>query len=692
MYLARGGFEPAAPMLNSVVTDEEARAEAATEGAQTTGALAPAEAKAPEAEADETAAKPFAAVARRYDALTTRKLAILAVCALVGIGLIWRVKPHEIGDFVRFSINAKEAQVRSDQVMRDWKIDPASYRHAATTTFSFDPSANEYLRRAVGVNGANQIYKEQVPLAYWAVRYFRDSQKEEYLVVLLPDGGLHSVHHTLDDDAPGATLTKEDAQARAGTYLRREKHLDLTQWKVVEAQSEKQVHRTDHHFVWEQIAPLATAPGASAPAHVRVQLDVQGDEVSGYKIFVYVPEDWERNESESTLAGTAQRVGFILFLAGLGLTVLVIFFRNLKHPEMSAMTWRRMAKWSVWVLVAAALKFMNSTSQYWSLYDTKLPLKIYVGTVAIGLTLGSVLLYTVTFFVFGLAWFLLSRAFGKEQLPHWNGMPANYYRDALCIALLGAAAWIGFQRLPSLLWRAPLLQHSVPAAVPTALDGRWPGLSAIASAVILGFLLTALLCLAAGFLADCLRSRWPARGACRRAGGAGRERICERRIIRAWRGADALDAGGDLVGCDAIGALQSHGIFSAAYASGAGGKRRTTAATAEPILPRERLRDRRIRRAAARVAGGGLATGHLRRGPGRKMMVEPEPSPAPISRARQWGEYVLAILAGNIFYLLIEPQLPTALRHHLFRVDAGVLIDFVLCAMIYGVIRLARTV
>jgi len=74
------------------------------------------------------------------------------------------------------------------------------------------------------------------------------------------------------------------------------------------------------------------------------------------------------------------------------------------------------------------------------------------------------------------------------------------------------------------------------------------------------------------------------------------------------------------------------------------------------------------------------------------MMVEPEPSPAPISRARQWGEYVLAILAGNIFYLLIEPQLPTALRHHLFRVDAGVLIDFVLCAMIYGVIRLARTV
>jgi membrane protease YdiL (CAAX protease family) len=508
MYLARGGFEPAAPMLNSAVTEEEARAEAAAEVEQASEALAPPAEEASTAGAQETATQPVAPAGRRYDALTARKLTILAACALVGIGLIWRVKTHEIGDFVRFSINATEAQSNAGQVLRDWKIDPASYRHAATTTFFFDPSANEYLRRAVGIDGANQIYKQQVPLAYWIVRYFRDSQKEEYKVVLLPNGGLHSVHHTLDEDAPGANLTKEDAQARAETYLREAKHLDLTQWKVVEAQSEKQVHRTDHHFVWEQIAPLATAPGASEPARVRVQLDVQGDEVSGYRIFVHVPEDWERKESESTLAGTAQRVGFIVLLSGLGITVLVIFFRNLKHPEMSALTWRRMAKWSVWVLIAAAVKFVNASPQYMSLYQTELPLKIYLGTVAIGLTLGSVLLYTVTFFVFGLAWFFLSRAFGKERLPQWSGMPAAYYRDAVCIALFGATAWIGFQRLPSLLWRAPLLQHSVAAAVPSGLEARWPGLSAIASAVILSFLQTGLLCLAAGFLADCVRSRW----------------------------------------------------------------------------------------------------------------------------------------------------------------------------------------
>jgi len=74
------------------------------------------------------------------------------------------------------------------------------------------------------------------------------------------------------------------------------------------------------------------------------------------------------------------------------------------------------------------------------------------------------------------------------------------------------------------------------------------------------------------------------------------------------------------------------------------------------------------------------------------MSEEHERTPPRISPARQWGEYLLAILAGNILYLLIEPRLPAALHHRLFRVDAGVLIDFVLCAMIYGAIRLVRIV
>lgn len=62
-----------------------------------------------------------------------------------------------------------------------------------------------------------------------------------------------------------------------------------------------------------------------------------------------------------------------------------------------------------------------------------------------------------------------------------------------------------------------------------------------------------------------------------------------------------------------------------------------------------------------------------------------------ISTSRRWAEYLVAVLAGNIFYLFVEPQLPNAMRHRMFRIDPGLAIDFLMCVGIYGILRLVRT-
>lgn len=61
-----------------------------------------------------------------------------------------------------------------------------------------------------------------------------------------------------------------------------------------------------------------------------------------------------------------------------------------------------------------------------------------------------------------------------------------------------------------------------------------------------------------------------------------------------------------------------------------------------------------------------------------------------VSTARRWAEYLLAVLGGNVIYLAIEPQLPTSLRHRMFQVDLGLAIDFIICVVLYGLIRLVR--
>jgi hypothetical protein len=56
---------------------------------------------------------------------------------------------------------------------------------------------------------------------------------------------------------------------------------------------------------------------------------------------------------------------------------------------------------------------------------------------------------------------------------------------------------------------------------------------------------------------------------------------------------------------------------------------------------------------------------------------------------RRWLEYLIAILLGNaIYFFSLMPHLPLVLRHTTSAVDWGVFVDFVVCASVYGLIRL----
>lgn len=58
---------------------------------------------------------------------------------------------------------------------------------------------------------------------------------------------------------------------------------------------------------------------------------------------------------------------------------------------------------------------------------------------------------------------------------------------------------------------------------------------------------------------------------------------------------------------------------------------------------------------------------------------------------RRWIEYLIAILCGNaIYYFSLVPHLPESLQHQGFRMDWGVLVDFIVCVAMYGLIRLAE--
>ncbi len=202
-YLTRGRFEPDEDLLNQAK---------------------------PPADLTTAAARPIAPAVvpgRRYVALSTTMIAVLAVCAFSSSLLRWGLKPDSIGSYLKVSVNAPTARTQADAILRQRGVDPGSYIHTALFVNVTDPTVNEFLRERGGVARVNEIYAQQVPGALWRVRYFRDGQPEEFAVILKPDGSLHSVRHTLAEAAPGASLTKDEAVARAEKFLREEKKIEL---------------------------------------------------------------------------------------------------------------------------------------------------------------------------------------------------------------------------------------------------------------------------------------------------------------------------------------------------------------------------------------------------------------------------------------------------------------------------------
>jgi membrane protease YdiL (CAAX protease family) len=492
-YLARGGFETDETLENRSKPIPEATLRAATAEA-----------------ASEVSA-------RRYDSLSAGKIGLLIACVVLGGALLLRVKPERVGDYLRLSVNAREARVSADKILRQRGVRPETYHAVGTLVDVTDDTVNEFLRRRVGIARINQVYAGEVPGALWRVRYFRDGQKEEYAVILRPDGSLHSVRHTLAEEARGASLTKEQAQARAEVFLRDAKKIDLTAWKLVEANSEKRPARIDYTLTWEKVRPL-DLPGSPAVtadpadhAYARMEVQVLGDEVTSYRTYVKIPEESRRKQEEETLPRTLYRVGQYLLSVALGLTALILYLVNLRSPAAADIPWKRIALWAPWGVAGflAVFALGNRLPLFLAAYDTAMPLKYLFGGIAIGVLLGAGFYFATLMLLFGLAWFYGVKAFGEDRLPAWKGMPAAYYRDALAIAVGGTAALAGLTRLSHLwgsVWNTP--HRSLEAAIGQGFSGYVPAAQVIGGSVLSGFMWTGIVVLAAAFIAARMRARW----------------------------------------------------------------------------------------------------------------------------------------------------------------------------------------
>jgi hypothetical protein len=320
---------------------------------------------------------------------------------------------------------------------------------------------------------------------------------------------------TLAEATKGANLSKEEAVAIAERFLREEKQIDLSAWKLVEANSDKHPNRTDHSLTWQQTVPLDSeisgANNSNDHAYVRMNVQVLGDEPADYRTYIKIPEDFQRRQGEQTVARTLVTAGQVSLGLGLVISVLVLYFKRLHVQPAVSVPWRRMFRWGLVGLAGFLLSFAfgNRITSFLAQFPTTMPLRFVYGTIAVSMILGGALMVGAITILFGLAWSFAARAFGEEQLPAWLGMPADYYRDAFWIGVAGSALMMGLRRgldFASAWW--PTLHRSSPADFGDLFDSALPGLAVSGSTILHALLVAAIISLGGAFLGAELRVRW----------------------------------------------------------------------------------------------------------------------------------------------------------------------------------------
>ncbi len=261
-------------------------------------------------------------------AANRRVILIAIVVAGVSLAIGMKYFSHAFPEAsIQFRVNRDDSAPIATKFLSERGVNTNGYRHAAV--FDFDDDAKVYLERTQGLARMDTLTRGPIHLWHWSHRWFKPEQKEEFRVDVTPAGQVTGFDHELIESAPGANLDTPAARTLAETFLAGVMQRDLAGLEFVYSVSEKRPARTDYTFTWKQ-KDVQLGDGS-----LRVEVEIDGDQVGGYREFVKVPEGWTRDykklRSRNETANMVDEVPWILLSIG-GLVLLVQRLRRRDVP------------------------------------------------------------------------------------------------------------------------------------------------------------------------------------------------------------------------------------------------------------------------------------------------------------------------------------------------------------------------
>src|SRR5579859_7232671 len=261
--------------------------------------------------------------------LTSKEYRIIAAVVVmagislaIGVKYFWRAFPEAS---IEFRVTRDDSAPIAEHFLADRGIQLQGYRHAAI--FEYNDDAKVYLERTQGLERMNDLTHGPVRLWRWTHRWFKPQQKEEYRVDVTPTGEIVGFDHEIEEKTAGANLDAFAARTLAERFLRDVMKRDLNDLEFVESSSNKRPARTDHSFTWS-VKSVKVGDGS-----LRIQVEVDDDQVAGYREFVKIPDQWTRDYAKLRSRNDSAQVVDQLFMLLLAVAMVVTLTLRIRDRD-----------------------------------------------------------------------------------------------------------------------------------------------------------------------------------------------------------------------------------------------------------------------------------------------------------------------------------------------------------------------
>ena len=340
------------------------------------------------------------------------------------------------------NIARQELQKRGVTLSPQWRVmgipdDGSGGPHQ----FVIETSGEQRWRELLGV---------YLPKPRWRVRvatFVGDvaDRAEEWLMYVSASGEIRNVRHTIPEARAGASLDESAARQRALAAVKDRLGLNPGQIREVSAKPQKQKARMDWTFTYADttIAPLAQG-------EPRIDVDLAGDEIASVAKYIFVPEEWDRQQRAASTRNIVIQVAISIVFGGLLLAAaiggMIAWSRGHYAPRLFLAA-------AAMVLVASTINVLNGWPTVIAALTTSAPLAIQlIGVLAVGF-IGLALLAAVVGLALGA---IPNKLAGLGTLPDRDAVPLGVAAGLFGAAVVGIASWLrtpAWAQLPNL---APL--------------------------------------------------------------------------------------------------------------------------------------------------------------------------------------------------------------------------------------------